>query len=664
MRKAVLRWLVSLLLVGSALTGISFAQNEPVRFGQVTKADFDLIQSLADTSAEAYVLHDFGETIFFIKGDDLWMEQLVHERIYIRKKSAYSRATVQRPIYAGRTGQELLLDIRGVTHNLVNGEIVSDKMSRDAIFTEKLCDNVQQKKFTLPNVREGSIIEYSYKKQTPFSLEHNPSTWFFQSSVPVRWSEYRISIPTYYYYKMIMGGYLPLHLQESKPTRIGLSAGLSVEGTQYRFVVKDAPAFRDEPYITTELDYLSRVEFELANINIPGQLTRDFSLSWQALDKTLLDNENFGGQLGRISFMKEVVARAKAKPDTFERLTSIYSFVRSSLKWNGRAQLYSGGSKKVWDAGEGDAADINLILVAALREAGFEANPVILSTRTHGKINEAFARINKFNYVVAHVEVNGREMLLDATDRSLKPGMLPFHCLNGDGRLIHPSAGRFVSLNPSERDTELETIKMELASDGELTGSFTKSHGGYSAWRQRNEIAAEGQDKYLEAVRKDHKGWQISKSEVRNLAEIEQSVIVEHTVTIPDAGQVAGDRIYFRPLLSEAYTENPFKATERSFPVDFGAPMDETFMAEYKLPAGYEAEQLPSALALTLPNNGGRYNFQASVRSGTLVIISRLNLRLPQYSAEEYHNLREFFARIVAKQAEQVVLKKQLTASK
>jgi len=650
------------LLMG-VFTLAANAQNAPLRFGQLDKAEFDAVKTLADTSAEAYVLYDFGETTFFIKGEELWMEQLIHERIYIRKKSAYDRATVRQTIRSAKTGGELLLDIRGMTHNLVDGKLVSDKMGKDAIFVSRLDEQTEEKKFTLPNVREGSIIEYTYKRQTPFSVDYNPSVWTFQNFVPVRWSEYRITIPDAYYYKIVLGGYLSLYQREMKPTRVGLSAELAISGMAYRFVVKDAPAFRNEPYLATERDHLSRIEFDLANINIPDQFTRDYSLTWEALDKTLLDNEFFGKQLNRSGLPKEVLAPALAKADSLERLTAVYDLVRRTIRWNGQYSLFSAGSKKVYDKREGDAADINLILIGALREAGFDAQPLILSTRSHGKVNETLPLIRKFNYVVAYVALKGQPLLLDATDPFRKPGMLPIHCLNGSGRLVRPTGGRFVPLAPTERDTETDVARLTLTPEGTLTGSYTKTYGGYSGWSVRRKLAEQGKDKFLGTLYQSKKTWQVERTELRNLDDSQQPIILEHQLRVSDVCQVAGDRMYLQPMIAQAKRENPFKATERKYPVDLATPIEESFTGEYKLPAGYEVEQVPASASLTLPNNSGRFSYQVSVQNGTLTVNSRLSLRQPQYSVGDYAALREFFAQLVAKQAEQVVLRKQLTAS-
>lgn len=665
-----LRLLVLTVVLCASYTITTLAQKAadpapPIKLGKISTDQFATFST--DSTAEAVVLYDFGDVSINVTGNDLWLDFIHHVRIQIRKKSAYDRAIVQIPTRRG-TGSlhEFVRDIEGYTYNLANGQVTTDKLTKTGYFTEKASDQFSIEKFTLPNVREGSIIEYKYTLRTPFSVNYNPRTWRFQQDIPVNWSEYRITIPDYFYYKMLFGGYLELAVNEKQSQSVNLIPGYpGAPATAYRFVVKDAPAFRDEAYITTEDDYLSKIDFELASYSLPDIANKNVSVSWEAMDRTLLDDANFGGQIKRSGFLQETVKTLLSQhTDTLARVMAAYDFVRQNIKWNGQSSIWARTIKKVFDDKKGDAADINLMLIALLREMKIDAHPVILSTRSNGRIHEAYALLKKFNYVVAHVSIGGKDMLLDATDAYLKPGMLPLHCLNGTGRLVHPTQARFVSLAPSERDIEVNNAVFTLNEEGDVSGQLTHLHNGYSAWSARKQFATDGKAKYLESVRKKRPNWQVDKAEFTGTAPVGDAFNAEYTLTIPDACTQAGDRLYFRPLLTEAHGDNPFKEPKRSYPVDFGIPIDETFSAIYKLPAGFQVEELPKPLAIALPENGGRFTYQVTVVNGDLQVVSRILLRKAMYFADEYPFLRELFSQIVAKHAEQVVLKRDTVADK
>lgn len=221
-------------------------------------------------------------------------------------------------------------------------------------------------------------------------MNYNPRTWQFQQDVPVNWSEYHITIPDYFYYKILRTGYLELTVNERTSTTVDLFPGQDgAPASVYRVTMKDIPAFRDEPYITTDDDYTAKLEFELASYRLRDLQKHDLSVSWPDLERTLLYDSRFGGQIKRASFLRETAqALLSQKPDTLGRVTAAYEFIRKAVKWTKKARVVSSEDiKKTFDNKKGNAADINLMLVALLREMDLEANPVILSTRSHHLTN-------------------------------------------------------------------------------------------------------------------------------------------------------------------------------------------------------------------------------------------------------------------------------------
>lgn len=304
--------IITTLSVCFLVTSLSFAQKPaPVKFGDVLPETVKMKVYPKDSSAEAVVLYDGGETYFEIMGSNIFITQIIHERIKILKKSALERGSIKIPVVrVNGTIQEFLSDIKGYTYNDNNGSPTKEKLTKDMIFQEKASESIYYTKISMPNIKEGSVIEYSYKKQTPMPISNNPATWYFQQGIPVERSEYKITIPAYFYYRMIMNGYLPLAHNENKDVNI---SEFNINGLQYHFVVLNAPAFRDESYITTESDYLSKIDFELASVNWPNVLMKDFSLDYANLNKTLLESEEFGQQLKRTGFLKDIASEIKTK---------------------------------------------------------------------------------------------------------------------------------------------------------------------------------------------------------------------------------------------------------------------------------------------------------------------------------------------------------------
>lgn len=379
-----------------------------MKFGKIEMKEMELKVYDKDTAASAVVLGDYGRSYYSYIRNDFQVNLERHVRIKILKKAGYELGNIRVPLWKSGMTKEETLDIKGFTYNLENGKIVKAKLEKDAIFQEKVNENLNMKTFTMPAIKEGSVIEYSYTVQSEFY--YILPEWEFQRHIPVVWSEYRATVPEFFIFKQYSQGYEPYHIhtqdegRESFPVRFGGQnvAGAGFGGntrtpgsiemveartTKYRWVMKDVPALQEEPYITTIKDYVAKIEFEITGTKF-GAVPQTFRQTWAALSKSLLEREDWGRQLNRTGFVKAEIQGIKAKyTDLAERAAAICAFVKKTMKWNGMEQLYPGSTlKKAYENQSGNSADINLLLIAMLREAGIEANPVILSTRSHGRV--------------------------------------------------------------------------------------------------------------------------------------------------------------------------------------------------------------------------------------------------------------------------------------
>src|SRR5690606_28616150 len=98
-------------------------------------------------------------------------------------------------------------------------------------------------------------------------------------------------------------------------------------------------------------------------------------------------DSRFGGQLrrGENIMDKNLTASITAEADQLVRAKGVYDYIVGHYEWNGLNGKYcEQGLRKAFEAKSGNVGDINVSLIAALRYAGLEADPVILSTRSNG----------------------------------------------------------------------------------------------------------------------------------------------------------------------------------------------------------------------------------------------------------------------------------------
>ncbi|AWV98066.1 DUF3857 domain-containing protein [Arcticibacterium luteifluviistationis] len=641
--------------------GIAQKNNEP-KFGTLTAEAFQDTYEDLDADPHAVVIYDKGNSEFVYSSNrGFEIESTYHVRVHILKKSELSRGNLTLSYYKGTsTTGDKIFRIKAATYNLENGKVVKSEMSKKAVFDEDVDDNYAEMKFSLPDVKEGSIIEYTYTKRSTLNHSSNPSTWYFQSDIPVRWSELNIEIPGYFYYQIIMGGYLPLAFNDQKPVNTTVQGtGLKVNAIQYKFVVKDAPAFKNESFITTSNDYISKIEFELSSVDIPGQPLKNYNTTWDELDETLMKSDYWIQYLSGKADLQEMAEPFKKIEDEKERAQAIYDYMIATYQWNDYVGVWSGGKiKDVLKEKKGTASALNLLALGLFQAAGLDAHPVIISTRRNGRINTIYPLLDRFNYTIVSLRIGIDKLFIDVTDPLLPMGTLPNRCLSAQGREIKRGKGEFVDIKTKGKFSELEEVEASFdLENASLIGNYKNSSDGYAAKRIRDNVKELGEDGYREGITKTFADWEIDNFTLNSIQNVYSPAINSFSFVKEDGG-IMEDMIYLNPMVFGQISENPFKSKTRDFPVDFAHLTTHNYSISLEIPEGFEAEEMPEPIHLKLPNNGGRFIYSCSISEGKVKVISNITLKKAVFPANDYVLLKEFYDRIVSKHAEQIVLSK------
>lgn len=656
---------------------VTMAQNLPIKFGDVPMEQLTMKRYDPDTSAAAVILADYGESSIEYDqtiGFTLQFERLT--RIKILTKDGLDWANFNIPLYHDGSSDEKVGSLKGVTYNLENGKIVETRLKNDAVFNEKQDANTNIRKVTMPNVKVGSVIELTYKVRSDFIF--NFQDWFFQNTIPTLWSEYRARIPEYFNYDKYMQGYIQLGINEQtkEPASIMLRSkervGSRSASTQtnfssdeiryvehrFRWAAKDVPAFKPEPFITTSRDYISKINFELASTQYPNQPLKKYMGSWEDINKQYYENPEFVGEVTGNGFLKRTVEEITvgiSSPE--EKIGVITSYIKAHVDWDGTSRKFSSKTlKKVLDDKSGSSAEINLLLASMLEKAEINVSPVLLSTRDHGFVRETTPVSSQFNYVICVVNINGKSILLDATEKLLPAGVLPERCLNGNGFVVSKEGFQWVPLQSTVKSKTIVTADFSLTDSGDLKGKFQIEKGGYDGLASRKRYHSNDEEYVKDFL--EGRSWEITHAEVGNVKEINQPlkesyevIVSEHVVSTPDA-------LYFNPLLLQRMDVNPFKLETREYPVDYGSPFERMYIGKIAIPAGYQVDELPKSVVIGLPANAGKFSYSVTFIGNSLNIVSNFQINKSIFTQEEYPNLREFYNQVIAKQAEQIVLKK------
>lgn len=649
----------------------ALAQESPyLKFGKVTPEALQTKIYPIDSSAYAVVLSDIGDAT--IDGNSKgWFSVTTtrHRVIHILNKAAYGFADVEVLLYTNGSDEEKLEDVKAVTYNLEGGKLVETKLERSNIFTEKRDKNHIIKKFTMPAVKEGSIIEVQYKVSSDFI--HSVDPWVFQGSAPRLWSEFRFSVPQFFSYTFLSHGYLKPLISDKKD-RTGqfmvrdaasttstetyrFSAGI----TDYRWVMKDVPELKPESFTSTIENHIAKLEFQLVSQNDPLQF-RTFRNSWTGLTKELMEAEYFGADLkgsnGWLADeMKIVLAGAQTDEEKARR---IYQFVRDGFSCTNYARYAAEQSiKSVFKTRKGTVSEINLLLTAMLRYAGIKADPVLLSQTDRGYVYDVYPMISRFNYVISRAHINDRPVLLDGTHNSLGFGRLLPACYNGHARVVDAEATPLYLMADSLNERKVAAMFLTAGTTNLWNGAMTYSPGYYESYTLRNKIKEKGKEGFFKELQKDlGSDITIVKSRVDSLTNYDEPIAISYDM---EFNPEKADILYINPMFGEGYKKNPFKSAERFYPVEMPYTIDETFVLTMDVPSGYVVDELPKQIMAKYDEEGKSFfEYRIQQSGNTISMRSRIKLARALYEPDEYYGLREFFNMVVKKHSEQIVFKK------
>ena len=654
-------------------------QAQNFKFGKVSKAELAEKVHPKDSSANAAVLFKRESIRFdYRQGDGFTQVRTIHERIKIYNKEGFNWATKKVRLYnASGQSSEDLYKLKAYTYNLVDGKVKDDKLKNEGIFEEELNKYWKVKSFTMPNIKEGCIIEFTYEISSPFKAIDDLE---FQYTIPINTLEVVVKTPEYFIYNKVLNPqttYLP-KIEETSSSRSESITSTSVSngsgGGRYsdtsvsqltinEKVIKvnetDIPALKDEPFIDNLGNYQAKLQMELTAIKFPNEPYKNLSNSWDAVTKTIYEADSFGNQIDKSGYYEDDIDALIADlSDNAQKAFVIYNHVKSKVKWNGYYGFSTdAGVRKAYKEGVGNVADINLMLVSMLRYAGITANPVLISTKSHGV--PLFPTRKGFNYVICFVEDENVMSLLDATDENATFNTLPSRDLNWQGRVIRKNgSSTWIDLAPRKVSKDITGLNIKINSDLSAEGKVRSQKFDYMAKRYRDKYADASDETYIKALEKDKGDLVISNLNIEGKNDLLKPVKITYEYIMDNAVEEIGDKLYFSPLLFLSTQENPFKQDERKLPIDLVYPMSDKYMINIMLPEGYDVESLPENGALDFADKTGQFKYLVNQNGRFLQVNVELNINTSFILSENYTFFKQFFAQAIEKESEKIVLKK------
>jgi hypothetical protein len=649
------RYLLIFVIILSGIRNMNAQSNLFDEFGKINQTQLSMKECSYDPSADAVVLFDAGKSWFSRtdNGFDVMYQRITRIKIFNEAGKKYAAVAI--PFYQeGDIYEKVVID-KASTYT-----ITDDKLSRmtpldpASCYVEKMNENWKVKKFVMPDVQPGSIIEYTYTVRSQYHF--NLRDWEFQWDIPVLYSEYNVRMIPFYEYQYVLQGRKSIDNFQSFEDKSGFEReyfGTKFYDMVYVFGLKNIPAYVNEEFSPSREDNIVKIDFQMACINRTDGVKIKIMTTWPELVTEYLKNENFGKYLKK----SENSADKVISPDSlvgktaWQKASWIIDYLKDNYSWNHINSRFANQSvSEFLKTKSGNSADINLWLTGALRAAGLEAYPMVLSTRSNGKIKTDYPFSDAFNFVICAVMIDGNMILVDATDSHCPDTRIPTECLNDRGLLIDKDKLQWCDLQVCPISHQSTSIRIDSIGNT-MHGLVVRSATEYEAVHDRGQYG----DRTLDLLKDlSTPSFPVDEAslKIKNATDRDRPYSFSYQTNCRT--EMINGKIYIRPFLNEIYSENPLKQKSRTYPIDLTYPVQRQYQSWISIPDGYKVDFLPEPAKFSDEN----FEFEYSVipTENSININLTYAFKKAVYPSDQYAQVKNMLERIVRKGAENVVL--------
>jgi len=575
------------------------------------------------------------------------IDYLIRIKVYSDDPLLWAEASLVGIPFYFADGIESVMHIEGITYQ-PDGRV--SYLQQNQLRTVDLNRRYRMIEFEMPDVEQGSVLEYKYRLERRY-IEELPDFYFaekvptrkaglnFQNSNIIRYDtiEENTNFEIQYVEQRVDTSSVPLIFTYNRPEPILLQ----------RWSAENISAVDADTYVSSVDDVRAQLKFQISEFGIPRQPLEN---SWEFVTAQILRNNN---PFEFIEYFPHLSEMGSQISENFSNLNaiqdSIFTLVNSKVQYNGQSAIFTERDlNNVLDGVPANQAEINLTLLALLRGAGIDAYPVYISGRELGRINRDFPSLFQLNRVLIVTEIEGIKQFMDASYSNSLPGLITIDSNNGEGMVVREDHHEWVALDPelSKFDLDIQ-LDASLNNQGHLTGTISSTTHGYpsrtiresiQSGRDFNRIIKETFfDIYTDAI--------LTNSIIEIDSENPDQIQIRSDFSIPNYSPTFSDGIDFRPMVVGFLFNNPFESEERRIPITLDAPESIHIQYNIELPRGYSLDVSGDTRTTSLP---GASLYEEYFTDGNQIEYSfDIQITKREFPSEDYVELREMYNRWV-----------------
>ncbi len=576
-----------------------------------------------------------------------YIDYLIRIKVYSDDPIDQAEASLVGIPFYFADGIERIQHVEGMTYH-PDGRV--SILLQNQLRTVDLNRRYRMIEFEMPDVEQGSVIEYKYRLERRY-IEELPNFYFservptrkaglnFQNSNLIRYNiiEENADFDIRYSEQRVDTSNVPLIFTYRRPDPILLQ----------RWTAENIPPVDSDSYVSSVDDVRGQLRFQISEFGIPRQPLEN---SWEFVTAQILRNNNPYEFIDFFPHLKEIGNRISEHfGDLEEAQDSIFTYVNSRVQFNGQGAVFAErGLNHVLEGEPANQAEINLTLLALLRGAGIDAFPIYISGREFGRINRDFPSLFQFNRVLVVSEMEGNNQFMDASYRNSLPGLITIDSNNGDGMVVREDHHEWIALEPHLSRFILE-IQMDavLSDRGDLFGTITATASGYPSRSIRESLmSGTPHDRIIADTFFDiYSDIVLSGSSIEVNSENPDNIQIKSDFSISNYSVTFSDGIEFRPMIVGYLFNNPFESELRRSPITLDAPESIKIQYNVEFPRGYSFDVSGETRSTSLDSAS---LYEEYYLDGNQIEYSfDIEITKKEFPAEDYMELRKIYNRWV-----------------
>ncbi|MFT3702573.1 MAG: DUF3857 domain-containing protein [Agriterribacter sp.] len=350
--------------------------------------------------------------------------------------------------------------------------------------------------------------------------------------------------------------------------------------------------------------------------------------------------------------------------DVKKKISILYEYMQQNTRYIS-IQLGIGGwqtfdATYVANKKYGDCKALSNYMYSLLKEAGIKSCYTLVKAGNNSNYFRDDFPSNQFNHAILCVPLQKDTVWLECTSQTLAAGYLSDFTANRPVLIIDETGGKLVRTPKYglEQNVQLRKAEGVVDENGQLQVVLNTIYKATEQDDVHDLVNHLSKDKQMEYLKKmiDLPHYDVTKFDYKEFKSALPEVDEHLEITALNYASITGKRLFVNPNIISRNSTKLKTDNTRKYPLVLKFPYHDIDTAIITVPAGYQAEAIPSPVKLE--TKFGKYIASAELKGDKIYYYRNIEKYDGEFPATDYNDLAKFYEQIYKADRNRIVLVK------